>query len=327
MNLFAQFVKPILTFVLVLFATIDVACANPNVLSVDPGYDATGKAVKLKVTGTGFPGTCTTCGTAVVRIDGVPVTASLVTSPSTSEIDVQLTGAPAPLNSLSPGDYKLWVAIMPYTDDSHASIFDFSIVAQSQLLPNCTSNGDVAVIYNGSWVCKSSLPHWVDNGDGTVTDNVTGLIWEKKSPAGTGDVHDVGNLYTWTTTGTAADGPLFVTFLANLNGGDSYDLTTGQHVSNGVGSCFANRCDWRIPTLGELGTLFDPTAAGCTAGLRPCIDPVFGPIATYLWTSASIDGFPDKVWFIGFTYSVIGPSYYNGFKRQAVNVNAVRGGL
>jgi hypothetical protein len=85
MNLFAQFVKPILAFVLVLFATIDVAYANPNVLSVDPSYDATGKAVKLKVTGTGFPGTCTTCGTAMVRIDGVPVTASLVTSPSPTE--------------------------------------------------------------------------------------------------------------------------------------------------------------------------------------------------------------------------------------------------
>ncbi len=46
-------------------------------------------------------------------------------------------------------------------------------------LPACTTP-DVAVLYNGAFVCKSTVPHYVDNGDGTVTDNQTGLMWEQK---------------------------------------------------------------------------------------------------------------------------------------------------
>src|SRR5205814_8852509 len=37
---------------------------------------------------------------------------------------------------------------------------------------------------------------YVDNGDGTVTDVNTGLMWEKLSHDGT--VHDEHNTYTWT---------------------------------------------------------------------------------------------------------------------------------
>ena len=45
---------------------------------------------------------------------------------------------------------------------------------------NCLVDGDVAVVQGGQWVCRSALPHYVDNGDGTVTDNETGLMWEQK---------------------------------------------------------------------------------------------------------------------------------------------------
>jgi hypothetical protein len=339
MNLFAQFVKPVLAFVLVLFATIGVAYASPSVLSVVPTYLATGKPVRLIVTGTGFPGTCTpgtiTCSTAVVGIDGVLVSSRLVTSPSTSEIIVGL----APLN-LTSGDHTLSVTIEPSGES--APIFDFSIdvdapVPQSQLLPKCASNGDVAVIYNGSWVCKSSLPHYVDNGDGTVTDNVTGLQWEKKTgTVGTpnpADVHDANNTYTWSATGTAADGSLFATFLATLNGWDSYDVTTGQYVNNGVieisiypPSCFANRCGWRIPTIAELATILDTTAAGCNEG-SPCIDPVFGPTPTSCYWSSS-SGLPSEAWvdclLPAYTNPVV---YHRTFPKQVIwYARAVRGG-
>jgi hypothetical protein len=54
-------------------------------------------------------------------------------------------------------------------------------------------------------------PRFVDNGDGTVTDNQTGLQWEKKttavgSVANLADPHDVDNAYTWGNLRRAANG-------------------------------------------------------------------------------------------------------------------------
>jgi hypothetical protein len=37
----------------------------------------------------------------------------------------------------------------------------------------------------------------VDNGDGTITDDQTGLMWEKKDDNNTGGIHDKDNEYTW----------------------------------------------------------------------------------------------------------------------------------
>ena len=49
-----------------------------------------------------------------------------------------------------------------------------------------------------------SMHRFVDNGDGTVTDNQTGLMWEKKDSSG--GVHDWDNTYTWAGLCSAATG-------------------------------------------------------------------------------------------------------------------------
>ena len=85
--------------------------------------------------------------------------------------------------------------------------------------PVCAAS-DSVVSYQGVLVCKSTLPRYVDNGDGTVTDNITGLMWEKKTSTCTGEITCWTNFYTWTSTGTLADGTLFTSFIAGLNGGD-----------------------------------------------------------------------------------------------------------
>ena len=49
-----------------------------------------------------------------------------------------------------------------------------------------------------------------DNGDGTVKDDSTGLMWEKKtSPSGgVDDVHNVTYAYSWSASGKPEpDGP------------------------------------------------------------------------------------------------------------------------
>ena len=42
---------------------------------------------------------------------------------------------------------------------------------------------------------KGAARSYTDNGDGTITDNTTGLMWEKLTDDGS--IHDWDNVYTW----------------------------------------------------------------------------------------------------------------------------------
>jgi len=155
---------------------------------------------------------------------------------------------------------------------------------------------------------------YIDNHDGTVSDLNTGLVWEKKSPFGTGDVHDVANTYTW-STGSPYSGTVFTSFLYTLNGGTS---------SNGISTsgCFTGHCDWRLPTIEELqGILLQPYP--CTIQ-NPCIDATFGPTTDiYYWSATSYAGDPNVPWVVRFGDGIVnhGDNASNTFAR------AVRGGF
>lgn len=90
--------------------------------------------------------------------------------------------------------------------------------------------------------------HFVDNGDGTISDLDTGLMWEKLGDDDSD--HDMDNCY-------------WVRFL-DLK--PEFRLNPGRERF-GVG--FAGYTDWRLPTRAELETLVD---AGRDS---PAIDPVF----------------------------------------------------
>jgi len=173
--------------------------------------------------------------------------------------------------------------------------------------PSCSAT-DTVVSYQGALVCKSTLPRYIANGDGTVTDNQTGLMWEMQTSACAGEVTCVNNSYTWSSSGTAADGTLFTGFIAGLNGGEYYDPSIGLDVVGGAGGCFANHCDWRIPTSPELEAIVELTAPGCPSS-SPCTDPAFGPSqGGAYWTLSSFIPFPTEAWVITNTnYGTGGP--------------------
>jgi Protein of unknown function (DUF1566)/Collagen triple helix repeat (20 copies) len=176
-------------------------------------------------------------------------------------------------------------------------------------VPACNATAPYLVIANGALACQ---PRYVDNGDGTVTDNKTALMWEKKTPAGTGDVHDVGNGYGWSATQPNPDGTLFTEFLATLNRDTS---------DTGSSTCFANHCDWRIPNIVELQSIL--LAPELCDGSSPCIDATFGPTqlaAGYLSSSSGIG--PLNVWGVDFHFGDTG----TGSKSNTnIAARAVRG--
>ncbi|MGA9026078.1 MAG: DUF1566 domain-containing protein [Steroidobacteraceae bacterium] len=195
--------------------------------------------------------------------------------------------------------------------------------------------GDNVVYYNNAWTCSpSGLPRYVNNGDGTLTDNQTELMWELKTGtpsstlcSGGATADDVNNCYSWSSSGTAADGTLFTTFLATLNGGDYYSPSAGQDVSDGPTACFANHCDWRIPTIAELQAIIETSAAGCYPFSQiACIDSAFGSTkASCYWSSSEFAVYPTIAWYVCFDK---GPSTFvlDNYKTNVVYARAVRSG-
>jgi hypothetical protein len=189
----------------------------------------------------------------------------------------------------------------------------------------------------------TTLPRFLDNGDGTILDRTTALVWEKKSDDGS--VHDKDNLFTWTASGTAADGTAFTVLLAQLNNrcesDESADCTAGGDAAcAGVGGpCgFAGHRDWRLPEVNrdggreELESLVDlaeppPMTPGamkapCTAG---CVvtDPTCSCTALpYYWAATTYGANPAFAWAVGFG----GGDVANGIKTDSNAVRAVRGG-
>jgi hypothetical protein len=188
------------------------------------------------------------------------------------------------------------VAPVPNSVHAQNTIFACKNVSDGTLriVASTTCNNSEIPI---SW--PSAPPRFVDNGNGTITDNQTGLMWEKKladndiagNCAGriqTGrSPHCVKNRYFWsfpTHSGdTLPNGSVFDDFLVRINS----ELSKTADLSR---VDVAGYHDWRIPNIAELRTIVPATCP--TTG--PCIDPIFGPTATndYYWSSSAIDGDP-----------------------------------
>jgi hypothetical protein len=152
---------------------------------------------------------------------------------------------------------------------------------------------------------------FVDNLDGTVTDNRAGLTWEKKadldgvgvvcaSAAVCPDPHDADNLYTYSFDNPLGPpGTAYTVFLAQLNAGGG----------------FAGHTDWRLPTYEELQGIvdyadpsspvtdasFDSACSGaCTVTTCSCTSP------DRHWSSSGSPIDAGTAWFVDFSWGDVG---------------------
>ncbi len=147
---------------------------------------------------------------------------------------------------------------------------------------------------------------FVDNGDGTVTDNQTGLMWEKKV-AGSGCLHCMDDDYVWVDA--------MSDWISEVNGHiDDPDTQAG----------LGGHTDWRLPTSVELQTIVDLSQGFCGGAPfgDPCIDPIFGPTASSpVWSSSTTSSDPNNAWEVNFIDGVVNFSP----KGLIFQVRAVRG--
>jgi len=133
-----------------------------------------------------------------------------------------------------------------------------------------------------------SIDNFIDNGDSTVTNTDTGLMWELKTDD-SGN-RDKDNVYNWEEA---------LSYCENLD--------------------LAGYNDWRLPNINELQSLVDYTKCS------PSINTTFFPdtVSSHYWSSTTYAYDPYYAWYVGFDggLSGYGKSYYGyGF------VRAVRGG-
>ncbi len=99
-------------------------------------------------------------------------------------------------------------------------------------------------------------PVFVENDDGTVTDETTGLMWNKCSYG-----------QTW-TNGQCTGNPMVLTWQQALE--DTENLS------------WAGYLDWRLPNRNEMLSLIDYSR------FNPAIDPTFTSISSWYWTSTTL---------------------------------------
>jgi len=123
---------------------------------------------------------------------------------------------------------------------------------------------------------------FVDNGDGTITDEVTGLMWEKHS--------DDDSIHDYDTTYTVAE-------------------AVNVHIATLNSQAFAAHNDWRVPNRNELNTLINfgtigPAAypqftSGCDTGCT--VTECNCTAVSLYWTSTSYQNDPSYRWYVNFS--------------------------
>lgn len=162
------------------------------------------------------------------------------------------------------------------------------ILASGQVAALCK----VGTVYQDTDIAATTpTADFVDNGDGTVTHKLTGLMWKR-----------CGEGQAW--SGTTCTGTL-ATY--------SWDQAMGA-----TGSVYAGHDDWRLPNVKELATLVEQRCwwPAINHEIFPAV-----PSDSYFWSSTP-GAWTDVAWFLSAATGSI--SHTDRFRLNEVRL--VRGG-
>ena len=157
---------------------------------------------------------------------------------------------------------------------------------------------------------QTRIDHYIDNGDGTVTDTKTGLMWKKCREGLSG---------------------------SNCGQGEVKAYTWSEAIKKGKGAIFAGHSDWRLPTRKELRSLVycsngipqkEAWDEGCSGKddrggdyKSPTIDQKAFPNTgnTFYWSSSPYARVSNRAWGVNFSYGYVSVlNEYNSYRVRLV---------
>ena len=171
------------------------------------------------------------------------------------------------------------VAVIPLFGDQSGAP---SAIAKTGQTTSYATGDDGDLQMGVSW----PAPRFIDNGDGSVTDKLTGLIWLKNASC-------PNEIKKWSDA---------LTFAKSL-----YDGWTGDGSGGDCGlSDGSSAGAWRLPNVRELHSLID---FGRSGPALPALHPFTGVQSNNYWSSTTNDYDPDTAWAV-YMYSGHVVDYY-----------------
>ena len=202
---------------------------------------------------------------------------------------------------------RYWTA-SSYRDGVGQDAWFVDFATGTVAMDNKTRTFAARLVSNGGFTAPAPLPasctdstRFTDNGDGTVSDKRTGLMWKRcvEGLAGTSCTTGTAGAFDWTAA---------VARPAAANADASAGLGYG---------------DWRLPTRAELSSItereqcFNPSANTATF---PGAEPLG------FWTATPFATNPSLAWAVDFFDGQVGPAQKTGAGSSSKRVRLVRAG-
>ncbi|MBZ0092148.1 MAG: DUF1566 domain-containing protein [Sulfuricellaceae bacterium] len=208
------------------------------------------------------------------------------TAPTTNNGNSAITGYTV---TSTPGNITAMGSSSPITVTrlTNGTSYTFTVTATNAVGTSSPSAASNAVTPSST---TTPTTDFTDNNDGTVTHKITGLTWKRCSEG-----------MTWT---------------GSTCSGTAQTYTWAQATA--LTSTFADKSDWRLPTIRELSTITDPDAS------NPAINStIFSNTPPWgCWSVSAVSGNSSYAWLVGFGDGDDGW----GDKTNSYSVRLVRGG-